>query len=117
VSEEQGDKLEKQLGELERMLREDFPRRGLNGQTNAHNVNINGGSWINTLFMAICFACSFVSTTMYVVARSDWNAEKSDIKSQRREEIQRLEGDIKELRSQAETQQAYLNEIYRTLKK
>lgn len=116
MSEEQGEKLDRQLGELERILR-DVPRRGFTGQSNAQNFNINAGSWIATLFMALCFACAFVSTTLYITARSDWNAEKTDIKAQGRSDVQRLEGEIKELRSQSETQQAYLNEIYRTLKK
>lgn len=117
MSEEQGeDKLDRQLGELERILH-DFPRRAFSGQSNAQNFNINAGGWIATLFMAACFAFSCVSTTLYITARSDWNAEKTDIKAQSRADVQRLEGEIKELRGQSETQQAYLNEIYRTLKK
>ena len=95
------------LHELGRQVRELHVQPSPAGsQRNEQHFTLHAGHWITHLFTAVCFACACVTAVLSVTAKSDWNADKA-----------RMEREIDALRNKVETQQAYVNEIYRSLKR
>ena len=106
------------LRDLGRQVRELHAKPGsLGGQRNEQHFTLHGGHWIAQLFVAACFSCAVVSVVLYIRAGEEWDRQKLEMTAQRRADEARMERDIDALRNKVETQQAYVNEIYRSLKR
>lgn len=81
------------------------------------NINVNGGGWINAVMLVLIGALALSMFILYLSDRKAAAAERDDFRQQARMDIQRLDSAIKDQGGKVETQQAYINEIYRNLKK
>lgn len=85
--------------------------------SNAANINVNGGSWIGTGLMCLMAVCTCVTATLYFSDRETLKEEKSQLQQQNRSDVVRMEAEIKDLRDNQTTLQAYVNQLYRNQKK
>lgn len=112
--------IERQARTLRGMIRELRSMPSIHGgaaQRNEQHLTLNAGHWITHLFVTICFACAAVTTALYVTSKADWNAQRTDMRNQARADRAQLQAEIRELRSQIETQQAYINVLMQRRKK
>lgn len=80
------------------------------------NFNINGGGWINAIALVLMGGLALAMFIMYLSDRDASAREREDFRQQARVDVQRLEKANQDLNGKLETQQAYINEIYRSLK-
>lgn len=120
------DDLGPQIDKLERIL-EKLPKYIPQNSVSSASFNISGGGLVNTVVMVIILAMASAMVSIFI---SDRNAaaqeraalieqarsDRNDMRAQARVDVQRIEAEIKDLGQKQETQQAYINEVYRSLK-
>jgi hypothetical protein len=79
--------------------------------------NINAGSWANTVVMILMAILTSVTATLFFSDRSKYAEEKQGQQEQNRSDVTRMEAEIKDLRDNETTLQAYVNQLYRNQKK
>lgn len=120
------DDLGPQIDKLERLL-EKVPKYIPQNSVSSASFNINGGGLVNTVVMVIILAMASAMLAIFISDRgaatreraeliNQARSDRDDIRAQARVDTQRIEAEIKDLGQKQETQQAYINEVYRSLK-
>lgn len=109
LKDEQLSHLRQTLQEYQTLLTEARALGSIRGGNNTANFNITAGGLFSVAVMFICGICCAVMLTLYIVDRQD----KREADHQAQLQLLQVHADIKDLRDNDTTMQAYINQIFR----
>ena len=109
LKDEQVKELKHTLQEYLALLTEARALGSIRGGNNTANFNITAGGLFSVAVLFLCGICCAVMVTLYVVDRQD----KREAEHQAQLQLLQVHQDLKDLRDNQTTLQAYVNQLYR----